>query len=131
MNTINNSLSSLFDSLPDYKLNTALIQGSIASGIVKKRHEMGLTQHEFAKQFNVTQGMVSKWESADYNFSISSLTELMSKLEIPFDIILNGESATNQEIDWYEKNPTNQDWSTRSSCISLDFFSTSYTKGVA
>ncbi|MCH5279935.1 MAG: helix-turn-helix transcriptional regulator [Lachnospiraceae bacterium] len=30
---------------------------------------MGMTQLEFAKHMGVSQGMVSKWESREYNFT--------------------------------------------------------------
>ncbi len=103
MNTNNVPVSTLFDDIPEHKLNAALIQGAIAAAIINKRHELGLTQKEFAKKYKVSQGMVSKWESADCNFTISSLTELLSKLEIPFNILLNDEPAILQDAEEYKR----------------------------
>ena len=110
MNTTDIDYSTFFDSLPEHQLNTALICGAIAATIINKRHSLGLTQQEFAERYGVTQGMVSKWESANYNFTIARLSELMSKLEIPFDVLLEGKSATNQDLQKYNNNPQWHKW---------------------
>ena len=60
----------------------AKLQAKIAIAITKKRLEYGMTQKEFAKKLNVSQGMVSKWESEDYNFTIESLAQIAEKLEL-------------------------------------------------
>ena len=109
MNTKTETYSSFFDSLPEHRLHTALIRGAIAATIINKRHELGLTQKDFAKKCGVSQGMVSKWESAEYNFTIATLSELMSMLEIPFDVLLDGKSATNQDYQRFN-NTLPQDW---------------------
>ena len=41
-----------------------------------------MTQKEFAKFMGVTQGMVSKWESGDYNFTIESICNILEKLDL-------------------------------------------------
>jgi transcriptional regulator with XRE-family HTH domain len=41
-----------------------------------------MTQAEFAKYMGVSQGMVSKWESREYNFTIKSLNEICQKLNM-------------------------------------------------
>ena len=56
----------------------------ISSVIMKKRKEMGYNQKEFAEMMGVTQGMVSKWESGTYNFTINTLNDICSKLELSF-----------------------------------------------
>lgn len=128
MSTKTDGFSSFFNSLPEHRLHTALIRGAIAAAIINKRHELGLTQKGLAEKCNVSQGMVSKWESAEYNFTISTLSELMSTLDIPFDILLNGESATNQPMQNFSSNKFHQKWSVKSS-LNLCVFSDS--KGAA
>lgn len=50
---------------------------------------MKLSQNKFAEYLGVTQAMVSKWESFRYNFTIEAIVDIFSKLNIPFDIIVN------------------------------------------
>ena len=62
----------------DIKSTVALAR--ISATIERKRHDNEMTQKEFAAFMGVTQGMVSKWESRDYNFTIRSLNEICEKL---------------------------------------------------
>ena len=48
------------------------------------------------KKLNVSQGMVSKWESEDYNFTIESLAQIAEKLELNLEISLT-RKVTNTE----------------------------------
>ena len=45
-----------------------------------------MTQKEFADYMGVTQGMVSKWESREYNFTIKSLNEICHKLGMTVEV---------------------------------------------
>ena len=49
---------------------------------------MGLTQQEFAEYMGVTQGMVSKWESREYNFTIKTLNEICQKIDLELSVSL-------------------------------------------
>ena len=62
----------------DIKSTVALAR--ISATIERKRFDKEMTQKEFAAFMGVTQGMVSKWESRDYNFTIRSLNEICEKL---------------------------------------------------
>ena len=57
----------------------------IAAKIFTKRTQMGMDQKAFAKFVGVSQGMVSRWESGTYNFSISTLIGICEKLELDFE----------------------------------------------
>ena len=57
----------------------------ISSKIQMKRIQLGMNQKQFAKMMKVSQGMVSKWESGEYNFTITTLNEICSKLELNFE----------------------------------------------
>ena len=50
-----------------------------------------MTQKEFAKFMGVTQGMISKWESAEYNFSVESIAQIAEKLGVTVDITFTPE----------------------------------------
>ena len=91
----------LADLAQDFSLADVIatkLQAKIAIAITKKRLEYGMTQKEFAKKLNVSQGMVSKWESEDYNFTIESLAQIAEKLELNLEISLTPESDQYRKI---------------------------------
>ena len=55
------------------EVKTIVELAKISAQIERCRLEMSMTQQEFAKFMGVTQGMVSKWESREYNFTIKTL----------------------------------------------------------
>lgn len=54
----------------------------IAAAIAEYRYDQHLTQTDLAKHLGVTQAMVSKYESGEYNFSLKTLFELLDKLNL-------------------------------------------------
>ena len=60
----------------------------ISSTIAKYRIEKGMNQKQFAEYMGVSQGMVSKWESQDYNFTIKTLADIAAKLDLDLNIRL-------------------------------------------
>ena len=54
---------------------------------------MGMNQQEFAKYMGVTQGMVSKWESREYNFTIKTLNEICQKINLKLYVSLEKKCA--------------------------------------
>lgn len=44
---------------------------------------MHMSQKEFATYMGVSQSMVSKWESREYNFTTKALNEICKKLNLP------------------------------------------------
>jgi len=72
----------------------------ISAKIVKCRLKMDMSQKEFAKFMGVSQSMVSKWESDDYNFSVESLARICEKLNLDLEINLRDQ---NSQTD-YRKN---------------------------
>lgn len=74
-----NSYLSPSDQIANRKL------GRIASEIEMWRVQHNMTQRDFAKFMGVSQVMVSKWESGEYNFSIKTLANLASRLNCSFD----------------------------------------------
>lgn len=52
----------------DAEVKTIVELAKISARIERCRLEMKMTQKEFAEYMGVTQGMVSKWESREYNF---------------------------------------------------------------
>lgn len=70
----------------------------ISAKIYTKRTKMGLDQKAFAKFMGVTQGMISRWESGTYNFSISTLIGICEKLNLSFDPCILDRELTIQNI---------------------------------
>lgn len=96
----NATSANLFPQLSSSEKKYNYIAAEIAVKIRNKRKELKLTQKQFAKLLNVSQGMVSKWESAEYNFTVEKLVELYDKLDIYF--ILK-EKTAQQTITAYKR----------------------------
>lgn len=76
------------DSLSQADIISATIQSKICTAILNERISRGLNQKEFAELLNVSQGMVSRWESSDYNFTINTVAKIAEKLNLIFDITI-------------------------------------------
>ena len=74
----------LTDGLSESEVKTTVELAKISAMIERRRIDMGLTQQEFAKYMGVTQGMVSKWESREYNFTIKSLNNICDRIGLEF-----------------------------------------------
>jgi len=64
----------------DYVYYSAL--GRISTDLVEYRIQHGLSQIDLADVLGVSQAMVSKYESGDYNISLKSVVQLYSKLNL-------------------------------------------------
>lgn len=74
------------DGLTETEVKSIIELSRISAQIEKSRLELGMTQKEFADYMGVTQGMVSKWESREYNFTIKSLNEICHKLGMTVEV---------------------------------------------
>jgi len=68
----------------------------ISSKIEMKRIDLEMSQKQFADMMGVSQGMVSKWESGDYNFTITTLNDICEKLELDFEPKINSNQYYNE-----------------------------------
>lgn len=91
------SLKEMLPGITDSKIKASKLKYKISKALYQKRKQLNMSQNEFAKFMGVTQGMVSKWESFEYNFTIESLCDIFSKINIDFNIELN------DEINEYKK----------------------------
>lgn len=57
----------------------------ISSAIEIRRKDLGMNQKQFASFMGVSQAMISKWESGEYNFTINTLNEICDKLGLDFN----------------------------------------------
>lgn len=75
-------LSALSQNMSSEELMLTGLQGVIAAEIVGKRLSLHMTQKEFAEYMGVSQGMISKWENGESNFTLQTLVQIASKLGI-------------------------------------------------
>lgn len=71
------------------EIKSATVIADISEKITAERLNREMTQKEFAAFMGVTQGMVSKWESAEYNFTIESIARIFEKLNLDFTFSVN------------------------------------------
>lgn len=104
MKHLSQPIETLYDEFLPYvssaEINAIRIKAVVAAVILKKRISLGMNQKEFASYMGVSQGMISKWESGNYNFTIDSLCEISEKIDLDFDISLE---KNKQIIDFPSK----------------------------
>jgi len=77
----------------------------VSVAIIRKRIAFGMTQKEFAKYIGVSQGMISKWENGDYNFTLRAIAEICEKLDLQMNLKLEeyapvpGRLSTEQDME--------------------------------
>lgn len=79
-------LKELVNSITGADLISAKVLADISVTIFKERLKRDMTQKEFADLMGVSQGMVSKWESDNYNFTIETLSSICDKLGLDLEI---------------------------------------------
>ena len=87
-------INELASNLSASDLKEALCLSDIAFKICHKRISMGMSQKEFADYLGVSQGMVSRWENGDYNFTVATLCNLCCKLGLDLDIQIHDSSSS-------------------------------------
>lgn len=92
------------------EIKTIIELAKISAQIEKSRLDLGMTQKEFADYMGVTQSMVSKWESREYNFTIRSLNEIYQKLGISLSIETDSMNTTRiyKIVRWDEEKVSNK-----------------------
>lgn len=77
------------EGLSEVEIKTTVELAKISARIERCRLDLGMTQREFADYMGVSQGMVSKWESREYNFTIKSLNEICEKLNLAMTVAID------------------------------------------
>lgn len=86
------------EGISEAEIKTTIELARISAKIERCRLDLGMTQIEFAKFMGVTQGMVSKWESRDYNFTVRSLNEICQKLDLTLSVSIEKPCLRNDYI---------------------------------
>ena len=74
--------SALSRGMHDEELMLSVLQSMIAAEIIGQRIKKKMTQKELSSLLGVSQSTLSKWESGETNFTLSTLVSIASKLEI-------------------------------------------------
>lgn len=77
------------EGLSESEVKTTVELAKISAKIERCRIDMGMTQKEFANYMGVTQGMVSKWESREYNFTIKTLNYICQKIDLELTVSID------------------------------------------
>ncbi|SCH32806.1 antitoxin HipB [uncultured Ruminococcus sp.] len=77
---------SLFPNLSESDKQKSKKMVEIALTIKRERERRNMTQIEFAKLLQVKQTQISKWESGDCNFTMSTLYLICDKLNLELNI---------------------------------------------
>ena len=93
------------EGISEAEIKTTVELAKISAKIERCRLDLGMTQKEFADFMGVSQGMISKWESREYNFTIRSLNEICEKLGLSLSIGIEKPCPKSDYviIKWYEE----------------------------
>ena len=89
---VDNDLKQLFE------LDDILVDISLK--IINYRIDNNLSQKQLAKKLGISQSMVSKLESGEYNPTVEQLWKISKKLGWSFKVVVEDEKSDNQQI-WY------------------------------
>lgn len=90
-------IEKLADCLQNSDVIAAEQQAKIATTIMKNRIDRHMNQKEFAEFMGVSQSMISKWESEDYNFTIESLAKICDKLNLELEVEMKPHNASKEQ----------------------------------
>lgn len=90
----------LHEYLTDAEISAARKQAAISARIALWRVEHNMTQKQFAEYVGVTQAMVSKWESGEYNFTVKTMAELCDKLGLDLNQLFTGQAETKAAVSY-------------------------------
>ena len=70
------------DNISSWEVKSKEINAKISAFIALSRKEIGLTRAEFANKIGIPQYIVAKYESLDYDFTISDLCKISQVIDI-------------------------------------------------
>ena len=86
------------EGISEAEVKTTVELAKISAKVERSRIDLGMTQKEFADFMGVSQGMVSKWESRQYNFTIRSLNEIFEKINLTLSLSMDSPCPKNDYV---------------------------------
>lgn len=98
-------MSWLFEGLDEKELEFDDLLIDISLSIARERIKRDMTQKDFAKKLEVTQAMVSKIESCEYNFTLKKLFDIAYKLNLKLKVEFAQKESHKKEqiVEWFSK----------------------------
>lgn len=93
-----NKTNWITEGISDTEVKSIVELAKISAQIERYRVEKGMTQQQFADYMGVSQGMISKWESREYNFTIKTLNEICEKIDLKLTVGLDRTCAKTDYI---------------------------------
>ena len=123
-------LSALSHGMDAEELLLAELQGLIAAEISMRRQELGLTQEQFAEKMGVSQSMVSRWESGDVNYQLSTLVKIAAALDLEVQppIVLKAPIVYTSGNSNVYQFPGKQSWHSVSSAPRMKYYTSTVTE---
>lgn len=90
-NKINNLVDIMSQTLSSSDVTASKQLAKISAIITSSRIEKGMNQKQFAEFAGVSQSMVSKWESGEYNFTVETLAKICEKLNLDLEISMSSQ----------------------------------------
>ena len=90
-NKINKLVDIMSQTLSSSDVTASKQLAKISAIITSSRIEKGMNQKQFAEFAGVSQSMVSKWESGEYNFTVETLAKICEKLNLDLEIIMSSQ----------------------------------------
>ena len=66
----------------------------ISTAIIEQRTKLGMSQSDLAKLLNVKQPVLSRWENGDTNYTIRTIVEIFSALNLDFEFLIGNEAQS-------------------------------------
>lgn len=82
----------------------------ISCEFIKYRENNKLTQKDLAEKLGITQAMVSKLESGDYNPTVKMLFEIAQKLDWKFNLTFTSQVKNNDYEYWETKEEQSKEY---------------------
>ena len=98
------------EGLTESEVKTTVELAKISARIERYRVERGMSQQDFAVFMGVSQAMISKWESRDYNFTIKTLNEICQKIGVKLSVTMeNSTEVGDYKVIKWDKEGTARD----------------------
>lgn len=107
-----NVLEEITDSLSESFICSSNVLSDIAVQLVKYRIDNELDQKQLAELLNVSQPMISKYESGHYNFTIKTLFDIAYKIGLDVDVKIGTKAESRNDDNYFSTIENKASWET-------------------